>query len=96
MARTSALVAAGLVGGYLTARVTKVRLLGGVVLGAAGILAGKQWLDRQGPATAGLLSAVYLGAFGASHPLAKKIGAWPSVAVVTAVTAGAAHVLGDR
>ena len=45
--------------------------------------------------TAGL-SALYIGAFGASHPLAKKIGAWPSVLTVTALTSGAAHLLSDR
>ncbi len=28
-------------------------------------------------------AAACLSAFGASHPLAKKIGAWPSVAAVT-------------
>jgi hypothetical protein len=38
----------------------------------------------------------YLFAFGASHPLAKKIGAWPSVLTVTAATSAAAYALGDR
>lgn len=94
--RTSAVVACGLVGGYTVARATKIRPLGGIVLGAAGLLAGKTWLERKGPATAGLLGAGYLAAFGLSHPLAKKIGAWPSVAVVTVAAATAAHVLGDE
>jgi len=39
---------------------------------------------------------VYLGGFGASHPLAKKIGAWPSVLSVAAVAAGASYLLADR
>jgi hypothetical protein len=30
---------------------------------------------------------------GGSHPLAKRIGAWPAVAVVTAVTVGAAELV---
>ena len=42
-----------------------------------------------GLATAGLLGA-YIGAFGASHPAAKKIGAWPAVLSVTAVASGLA------
>jgi hypothetical protein len=31
-----------------------------------------------------------------SHPLAKKIGAWPAVLTVAAVSAGAAWALNDR
>ncbi|TIC86415.1 hypothetical protein [Nocardioides sp. GY 10127] len=93
---TSVLVSAGLVGGYATARFTGVRPLGGVVLAAAGAASAVTWSKDVGPArTAGLLG-LYLGAFGGSHPLAKKIGAWPSVGVVTAVTAGAAHCFADR
>ena len=46
--------------------------------------------------TAGLLAATYLAAFGASHPLARKVGPWPSVGIVTAAAAGAAYVLADR
>jgi hypothetical protein len=42
------------------------------------------------------LVGVYLGGFGASHPLAKKIGAWPSVFTVAAVSAGASYVRADR
>jgi hypothetical protein len=44
----------------------------------------------------GALLATYLGAFGLSHPLAKKIGAWPSVLVVSAITAGASYAVADR
>jgi hypothetical protein len=93
---TAPVVAAGLVGGYLVARETKIRPLGGVVLGAAGLVAGRTWLRTSGPATTVVLSAVYLGGFGASHPLAKKIGAWPSVLTVAAVAATAAYALSDR
>lgn len=87
---TSPLVAVGLVGGYAAARFTGKRPLGGVVLAVAGAAAAKQWAQQVGPVGATALTAVYVGAFGASHPLAKKIGAWPSVAAVTAVTAAAA------
>lgn len=44
---------------------------------------------------AAALSALYLAAFGLSHPLAKRIGAWPSVLTVTAVASGAAHLASD-
>lgn len=81
------IVAAGLIGGYATARYSGIRPLGGAVLAAAGAGAGRSWL-RRGPAVTGALSATYLGAFGISHPLAKKLGAWPSVLVVTGATVG--------
>lgn len=90
------LAALGLIGGFLAARETGIRPLGGVVLGAAGAYAGRTWLAKSGPAGAAALSAVYLGGFGASHPLAKKIGAWPSVLAVAAVSAGASYLLADR
>lgn len=87
---TAPLVVAGLVGGYATARFSGKRELGGVVLAAAGAAAAKGWASKVGvPAAAGL-TTLYVGAFGASHPLAKKIGAWPSVGVVTAAVAVAA------
>src|SRR5512139_1047055 len=93
---TAPVVAAGLVGGYLVARETGVRPLGGAVLGTAGAVAGRRWLRTAGPATTALLSGVYLGGFGASHPLAKKIGAWPAVLTVAAVSASASWLLADR
>ncbi|WP_067432149.1 hypothetical protein [Nocardioides jensenii] len=93
---TAPVAAAGLVGGYLAARVTGIRPLGGVVLAGAGVLAGRGWLAKSGPATTAALSVIYLGGFGASHPLAKKVGAWPAVLGAAAVSAGAAHVLSDR
>jgi hypothetical protein len=93
---TAPLVAAGLVGGYLVARETKIRPLGGAVLGVAGVAAGRMWSRRSGAATTAVLSAVYIGSFGASHPLAKKIGAWPAVLSVAALSATSAYVLSDR
>ncbi|GAB48204.1 hypothetical protein [Mobilicoccus pelagius] len=93
---TAPLTALGLVGGYLTARESGIRPLGGVVLGAAGAYAGRTWLAKKGPATAGGLAALYLAGFGASHPLAKQIGAWPSVLGVAAVNAAASWWFCDR
>lgn len=93
---TAPVVALGLLGGYLTARESGIRPLGGVVLGAAGVLAGRTWLAKRGVPVTVALSALYVLGFGASHPLAKKIGAWPSVLVVTAASAGASWVLVDR
>jgi hypothetical protein len=93
---TAPIVAAGLIGGYLVARETEIRPLGGVVLAVAGITAGRQWLRTSGPVGAGALTAIYLGSFGASHPLAKKIGAWPSVITAASLSAGAAWLVSDR
>ena len=92
---TATTVTLGLIGGWVTARETGIRPLGGVVLAAAGLYAGRTWLATRGPAVAGGLAALYLGGFGASHPLAKKIGAWPAVLSVTAASAGAAYALSD-
>ena len=93
---TAPLVGLGLLGGYLTARETGLRPLGGVVLGAAGAYAGRTWLTKGGPGVTVGLSALYVLGFGLSHPLAKKIGAWPSVLAVTAVSAAASWALVDR
>ena len=94
--RTAPLVALGLLGGYTVARETGLRPLGGVVLAAAGTYAGRTWLARRGPAVTTALGALYVLGFGASHPLAKKVGAWPSVLAVTAAAAGASWALVDR
>ncbi|QIG44447.1 hypothetical protein G5V58_18165 [Nocardioides anomalus] len=94
--KTALVVAAGLVGGYAVARYSGHRELGGAVLLAAGVLAGRSWLRTTGVGTTAALAGTYVVAFGASHPLAKQVGAWPSVAIVTAVAAGAAYVVADR
>jgi hypothetical protein len=93
---TAPVVAASLVGGYLVARETKVRPLGGLVLAVGGAVAGRQWVRRSGAARTAVLAAVYLGGFGASHPLAKKIGPWPAVLTAAATSAAASHLLSDR
>ena len=92
---TVPVVAAGLIGGFAAARFSGRRELGGAVLAAAGGWCTREWA-RQSPAVAGGLLATYLTAFGASHPLAKKIGAWPSVFAVTGVTAGATYLATSR
>lgn len=96
LVQTAPVTALGLVGGYLVARETGIRPLGGVVLGGAGLLAGRSWLAKTDAVTTAGLSAIYLGGFGASHPLAKKVGAWPAVLGVAALSAGASYLLSDR
>lgn len=86
---TSALAAGGLLGGFAVARQSHNRQLGGAVLAAAGVACTTQWQKSSGSARAGALLGTYLVAFGASHPLAKKIGAWPAVVTVAAATAAA-------
>ncbi|MFI6682620.1 hypothetical protein [Streptomyces sp. NPDC050485] len=75
----TAIAAGGLIGGYGVARWTKKRPLGGVALAAAGAVAARQWQQAAGTKAAVGLSAAYVAAFAGSHPLAKKVGAWPSV-----------------
>ena len=92
---SAAFVATGLVGGYGVASTTKNRPLGGAVLAPCGVLAGRQWA-RHGVATTAGLSALYIAAFAGSHPLAKKMGAWPSVFTVTGAAAATTWALADR
>ncbi|MFH9418139.1 hypothetical protein [Streptomyces rochei] len=98
MARVpSAVVAAsGLVGGYGVARWTKRRELGGAVLAVAGAAAARQWRTRAGGPAAGALTAAYVAGFAGSHPLAKKVGAWPSVLGVAGAVALASWTVADR
>ncbi|MFF5935530.1 hypothetical protein [Streptomyces sp. NPDC012508] len=84
-----AMAAVGLVGGYAVARWTKKRPLGGVVLAAAGGLAAREWQQVAGGKTAAALAGAYVAAFAGSHPLAKKVGAWPAVFSVAGAMAGA-------
>src|SRR4051794_19755664 len=93
---TAPVAAGSLIAGYLVARATGVRPLGGIVLVLAAAWCVRVWNRDAGRATAGALLAVYLAAFVASHLLARKIGAWPSVLLVAAVAGGASWVLADR
>ncbi|MBZ9596057.1 hypothetical protein K7B06_13275 [Streptomyces erythrochromogenes] len=93
---SSSMAAAGLVGGYAVARWTRKRPLGGIVLGAAGLAAAREWHRSGGvPAAAGL-GALYLAGFAGAHPLAKKVGAWPAVVGAAAVVAATAWAVSDR
>ncbi|WP_367824008.1 hypothetical protein [Streptomyces sp. LMG1-1-1.1] len=76
---SSVVAAAGLVGGYAVARWTEKRPLGGVVLVAAGGVAAREWREVGGAGVAVGLTAAYVAAFAGSHPLAKRVGAWPAV-----------------
>ena len=89
----SAVAALGLAGGFLVAQRTGRRDLGGALFAAAGAWCARDWYRASGPAAAAGLSAVYVAAMGGSHPLARRIGAWPSVAVVTALTVAAAELV---
>ncbi len=93
---TGPLVAVGLIGGWLTARETGIRPIGGAVLGAVGAWCARTWFVRDGAAAGAALTAAYVGAFGLSHPLAKKIGSWPAVLAVTAAAAAPAFIADAR
>ena len=93
---TAPIVAGSLIGGYYVARTTKNRKLGGAVLGVGGVLAKTEWMKTSGPVTTTILTGIFYGGFGLSHPLAKKIGAWPSVLTVAGVAGAAAWALNDR
>lgn len=92
----AAVAASGLIGGYGVARWTKKRQLGGVVLAAAGVTAAQQWKRQAGGKAAGALTAAYVAAFAGSHPLAKKVGAWPAVFGVAGAVALASWAVADR
>jgi hypothetical protein len=93
---TAPVVATGLIGGFAVAKYSGRRELGGLFLAACGAWSTRQWANKGGPALAIPLGLTYAAAFGASHPLAKRIGAWPSVFAVTAVASGVAAAFADR
>ncbi|MFI6334816.1 hypothetical protein [Streptomyces sp. NPDC050535] len=88
--------ASGLVGGYGVARWSKKRQLGGVVLAVAGATAARQWRQQAGGKAAGALTVAYVAAFAGSHPLSKKVGAWPAVFGVAGAVALASWAVADR
>jgi len=93
---TAAVAASGLIGGYAVARWSKKRQLGGAVLAVAGARAAQQWRQQAGGRAAGALTAAYVAAFAGSHPLAKKVGAWPAVFGVAGAVALASWAVADR
>ena len=93
---TAPVAAGSLIIGYLVARETGVRPLGGVVLAAAGAWCTHAWARRSGPGTAAALLGLYAAGFAGSHPLAKRVGAWPAVLSSAAVNGAAAWIAVDR
>ncbi len=93
---TAAVTAGSLIGGWQIARRTGIRPLGGAVLAVGGVLAGREWARNTNAVTTTALVATYVGAFGLSHPRAKKIGSWPSVLAVSAATAAVSYAASDR
>ncbi|MFI8106229.1 hypothetical protein ACIQUQ_16780 [Streptomyces sp. NPDC101118] len=93
---TAAVTAGGLVGGYAVARWTRKRPLGGAVLAAAGAVAAREWQRYAGVPAAAALGGLYVAGFAGSHPLAKKIGAWPAVLAAAGVVSTAAWLVSDR
>jgi hypothetical protein len=93
---TAPVAAGSLVLGYVVARETGVRPLGGVVLAAAGAWCTRAWVRGAGAGTAAALLAIYTAGFAGSHPLAKRIGAWPAVFTNAAVSGASAWALADR
>ena len=71
------------------------RPLGGLVMAAFGLTCIAVWLHRDGRRVAVELTAVGLLAFAISHVLGLVIGAWPSVLVVSALTAAMCWRLSD-
>jgi hypothetical protein len=90
---SSAVAALGLTGGFLFARWTGRRELGGALFAVAGAWCARGWYRASGPAAAAGLSALYVAATGGSRPLAERIGGWPAVVAVTAATVTAAELV---
>jgi|GEM_PF-2915520 hypothetical protein len=83
---TAPLAAAGLIVGYAVAVATGSRPLGGLVLGACGLVCIATWLRRDGRRTATLLTIAGLAAFALSHVIGLIIGPWPAVLLAAAGT----------
>lgn len=92
---TAPVAAGSLVTGFALARATGARPLGAVPVVVGGGWCTLRWRRRGDLVAAGLLS-LYVLAFAGSHPLARRIGAWPSVLSVAVACAGASWVLADR
>ncbi len=92
---TAPVAAASLIAGYAVAVGTGSRPLGGVVLAAGGAWCIREWLRRNDMRTAVVLGCAGLAAFVLSHVLARAIGAWPAVLLVSAALAVAAWLRAD-
>ncbi|MFJ7059167.1 hypothetical protein ACK8N7_23480 [Streptomyces griseobrunneus] len=96
LARPPRSSSSGLGGGYGVARWAKKRPLGGVAPAAAGYLAAYEWNRQAGPRASTALTLAYVAAFAGSHPLAKKVGAWPAVFAVAGGVAAASWAVTRR
>jgi hypothetical protein len=94
-APTAPVAAGSLIAGYAVAAGSGSRPLGGVVLLAGGLWCVREWARRNDARTAAELACVGLAAFALSHVLARSIGAWPAVLLVSAATALAAWLRAD-
>ncbi len=92
---TAPIAAGALIGGYAVAAASGSRPLGGVVLAAGGLWCLRAWHARHGARTAAALGGAGLLAFAGSHVLAKGVGAWPSVLLVSAAMAAVAWTQAD-
>ena len=92
----SAVAALGLVGGFEIARASGRREIGGALFAVAGVWCAKQWASARGRAAAAALTTGYVAAMGGSHPLAKRVGAWPAVLLVTAAVVAASETAARR
>jgi hypothetical protein len=92
---TAPLAATGLIAGFAVAVASGSRPLGGAVMATCGLTCIAIWLKRDGRRVAVQLTAAGLAAFVLSHVLGMVIGAWPSVLVVSAVTAALCWRLSD-
>lgn len=93
---TAPLVGAGLIGGYAAARHAGRSDLATVVFIAAGAVCTRSWLRSGGRRRTAVLLGGYLFAFWVSHPLAKRIGGWPSVLTASAAAAAATRIINGR
>ncbi len=92
---TAPLAATGLIAGFAVAVASGSRPLGGAVMAACGLSCIAVWLKRDGRRVALQLTGTGLAAFALSHVLADVIGAWPSVFLVSVVTAALCWRLSD-
>jgi len=90
---TSVLAGLTLAIGFGVAQFTGNRPLGGVVLLVGAAVCGFRWWKSSGTSAVIACEAVFLVAFAVSHPLAKQIGAWPSVAIVAITTVALSYLI---
>ena len=80
------------------AKVPAAAVAAGGLIGGYGVArwTRKRQLGGVVLAAAGALTVAYVAAFAGSHPLAKKVGAWPSVFGVAGAVALASWAVADR